>query len=370
MRPFLSLIILASLLIFPACENNDDDGTGGGGTDNFDRAAMLVSWADQLILPAYADFLLTADELQNSAQALADNPDATTFAALKAAFEAAYLSWQSISVFQIGPAESVGLREQVNAYPTDATGIETNLGGTYNLELPSERSRQGFPALDYLLYGAAADEAAILARIENESGFRDYVLALASRINALVSAVEEQWLESYREEFVNLSGNSATASVDRLVNDYVFYYEKFLRAGKVGIPAGIFSGTPLPNRVEALYNRSLGKELLLAALDATQDFFNGRRSGETPTSNGLSDYLDFLNTVKDGADLSQLIDDQFNAARTAINRLNDDLSQQVEDDNSLMLMAYDELQRNVVLIKVDMLQALNISVDFVDADGD
>ncbi len=35
-----------------------------------------------------------------------------------------------------------------------------------------------------------------------------------------------------------------------------------------------------------------------------------------------------------------------------------------------MLTAYDELQKAVVLLKVDMLQALNIQVDFVDADGD
>ena len=35
-----------------------------------------------------------------------------------------------------------------------------------------------------------------------------------------------------------------------------------------------------------------------------------------------------------------------------------------------MLAAYDELQANVVLLKVDMFQALNIKVDFVDADGD
>jgi len=35
-----------------------------------------------------------------------------------------------------------------------------------------------------------------------------------------------------------------------------------------------------------------------------------------------------------------------------------------------MLSTYDGLQKNVVLLKVDMLQALNINVDFVDADGD
>ena len=35
-----------------------------------------------------------------------------------------------------------------------------------------------------------------------------------------------------------------------------------------------------------------------------------------------------------------------------------------------MLEAYDKIQAAVVLMKVDMLQALNINVDYVDADGD
>ena len=35
-----------------------------------------------------------------------------------------------------------------------------------------------------------------------------------------------------------------------------------------------------------------------------------------------------------------------------------------------MTEAYDALQLVVVSIKVDMLQAFNVSVDYVDADGD
>ena len=35
-----------------------------------------------------------------------------------------------------------------------------------------------------------------------------------------------------------------------------------------------------------------------------------------------------------------------------------------------MLSSYDELQKVVVLLKVDMLQAFDISTDYVDADGD
>ena len=35
-----------------------------------------------------------------------------------------------------------------------------------------------------------------------------------------------------------------------------------------------------------------------------------------------------------------------------------------------MLRLYDELQQLTVLLKVDLLQALGINVDYVDADGD
>jgi hypothetical protein len=42
----------------------------------------------------------------------------------------------------------------------------------------------------------------------------------------------------------------------------------------------------------------------------------------------------------------------------------------VETNNVAMTEAFDTIQQAVILLKVDMLQALDIRVDFVDADGD
>jgi hypothetical protein len=50
--------------------------------------------------------------------------------------------------------------------------------------------------------------------------------------------------------------------------------------------------------------------------------------------------------------------------------LDDDLSNQVSSDNVKMTEAYDVLQLAVVSLKVDMIQAMNINIDYVDADGD
>ena len=55
---------------------------------------------------------------------------------------------------------------------------------------------------------------------------------------------------------------------------------------------------------------------------------------------------------------------------TKISELNTNFSEQVNQENLKMLITYDVIQANVVFLKVDMLQVLNISVDYVDADGD
>ena len=109
---------------------------------------------------------------------------------------------------------------------------------------------------------------------------------------------------------------------------------------------------------------------MLTAVKASQDFFNGKYFNNNTTGESFKTYLDFLNSIKNGEDLGGLINAQFNAAETQANELNNNFALQIETDNTKMLSTYDELQRNVILLKVDMLQALSINVDYVDADGD
>ena len=54
----------------------------------------------------------------------------------------------------------------------------------------------------------------------------------------------------------------------------------------------------------------------------------------------------------------------------SINELNNNFSDQTSTGLLKLLTTYDNIQKAVVLLKVDMLQILNINVDYVDADGD
>ena len=53
-----------------------------------------------------------------------------------------------------------------------------------------------------------------------------------------------------------------------------------------------------------------------------------------------------------------------------INELDDDFVSQIENNNIKLLQTYDAIQEIVVLLKVDMLQLLSVTVDYIDADGD
>lgn len=369
MKKFLALIL--TVFIVWGCTDN---GPSGPNPDDFDREAILENWADNIIIPAFTHFSETTAQLHSSAQTFSAEPTQQNLSELRVSWENAYLAFQHVSMFEMGEAMQLRFRDNLNIYPTDTTEIKQNISeGSYNLELPSLNNSQGFPALDYLVYGLGEDDPEILSYYTINSdaeNYRVYLTDLTERIDGLTNQVLNNWTSGYRDEFVSNSGNGANSSIDMMVNDYIYYYEKHLRAGKIGIPAGVFSGSPLSGHVEAYYSQGFSKALFNEALTASINFFNGTHFDTELDGQSLDDYLNYLNTMKDGADLTSMINNQFEMARNEAESLDNDFAAQIENDNPQMLSTYDELQKNVVNMKVDMLQALNINVDYVDADGD
>ncbi|MEM0518425.1 imelysin family protein [Aequorivita flava] len=374
MMKFLKLgILLAIIAVAISACSSDNDGPAET-NDNFDRGAMLANWADNIIIPAYTSFNSKVAEMEAATAAFNAAPTVENLQSLRAAWKDAYVSFQHVSMFEIGIAEDIRFRNRLNVYPTKVAQIEDFIAsGTYDFNLPSTIDKQGFPALDYMLNGLAENDAEIVTFYttnSNAEGYKNYLSTLSQTIKSLSSEVLASWTGGYRDTFVANTSSSASGAVDKLTNDYIFYFEKALRAGKVGIPAGIFSNGTLPQNVEAFYKKDISKELLLEAIDASVNFFNGKSFNGNSTGQSFKTYLDYLNTIKNGENLSALINNQFTVAKNKANELNANFVQQIETDNSKMLETYDELQRLVVLLKVDMIQALDVNIDYVDADGD
>ena len=375
MKRIFPVVFFLSLIW--ACSTDEDSGMidpDPVSEVNFERSSMLTNWSDNIIIPSYKAFSADLDNLSTSFNTFKAESSEANLTALRASWEKAYMTWQQVDMFEIGPAETVGFRLNMNIYPTDTQKIDSYVAaGTYDLSLSSSRDAKGFPALDYLINGLADTDAAIVAKFNttDKEALINYMQAVLDDMTAMTETVVNGWEQGYRDSFVANDGASSTASVDRMVNDYIFYYEKFLRAGKMGIPLGVFSGTTLPGNVEAYYESDISNALFLSGLNAVQDFFNGKHYNSNESGESLASYLDALNTLKGGDDLSGIINAQFNAAKERISALASFRSE-IENNNppTDMLLAYDEVQKAVPMLKVDMVSAMSISVDFVDADGD
>jgi len=373
MRVLAPIILVLSMVmgLLVSCDNNEDCIKEPPPSEKFDRTTMLQDWADLIIIPAFDSYSQELTGLVDAKDLFISDPTNDRLVALRSAHIDAYKAWQRVAMFDIGKAEQIGLRNYTNVYPTDVNLIKENISTqTYNLELPSNFVAQGFPALDYLLYGADESEAEVLSQLQS-SGHSQYLDDVVSRLSSLTEEVVSDWNGNYRQEFIDNDGASATASVDKMVNDFLFYYERYLRAGKIGLPAGVFTGDPIPNIVESYYSKTHSKELFTEGLNTVEDFFIGRNKAQTNQGESLISYL--LHVENEGMinkGLTSEILSQFAAAKEKSELLSDDFSLQIETDNAKMLATYDELQKAVVLMKVDMMQAFNIQVDYVDADGD
>ncbi|XLS30339.1 imelysin family protein [Flavobacteriaceae bacterium M23B6Z8] len=376
MKKYISLILSSlTLVVLVACSSDSND-DGPTEPSNFDRGVMLENWADNIIVPAYQNFSNEVTSLKAAVSDFKDAPSENSLNVLRAQFTATYTAWQTVSMFEIGPAEQINLRLSVNTYPTDAAEIESNISsGTYDLALISNRNAKGFPALDYLLYGSGNTTTEIISKFSsdtNSANYNNYLSDVVNDIETLTAQVVNNWTSSYRDTFVSNDGSSASASVDRFVNDYIFYFEKFLRAGKMGIPLGVFSTDKLPSHVESFYNKELSNDLFLEGLKATQDFFNGKAFEDSQQGASLRSYLDALQAQRNNTNLSNVINNQFSAARSAVEGLSGNFHEEITGAEvpTQMLLAYDEVQKIVPLLKVDMVSAMSINIDFQDADGD
>ena len=366
MKKVLSLFILA--IVGLGCSSNDNEEVNN--TPSFDRSAILVNWADNIIIPSYENYTAKVTTLSEKAATFTQTPDETGLAELRTAWFDAYVAYQYVALYDFGKASLLYLKLSANTYPTDVAGIETNIAsGSYNLGTQIQFSRQGFPAIDYLIYGTGTDSE-IIASYSNQAT-ADYLNAIVNQLKTIAEQVTNDWNGTYRDTYVNNNSTSVSSSINITTNNFIKNFEKDVRSGKVGIPAGIFSnGVTYTDKVEAYYKNDVSKTLLTAGIKAQQDFFNGKAFNGTTTGASLKSALDVVGAVRNGENLSAIINNQFGTINTAVSELNESFSDQITQDNNKMLAAYDAMQQNVVYLKLDMMQALNITIDYVDGDGD
>jgi len=366
MKRFLRLAgVVLGLLCLPSCGPD-------GPEDDVKYSDLFENVADNMIVPRYAQFQSDLAALEVGLNAF-DTNDVQTLTSLQEQFKATYLSWQSVSVFEFGPAAeySALLRVNCNSFPANVSKVEENIeAGAYHLDFPSNYQAKGLPAFDYLLFHAGQNELLDeLSEASRISYMQDCLADMQGRVDEVVNA----W-DTYRNTFVSAHGNDWNSSLSLLFNQYLKDYEK-LKRDKLALPAGFAThyGFPLDadtSMVEGHFSK-ISFQLIDANLTALENIYLG--VGEDGVDGvGIFEKLKEYNaqsTVVDG-DLAVAIQEQFAVCREAINQYTNDLPFEIVNNISQVQETSNAFQKMVPMIKNDMRSYLSVTVALPDADGD
>ncbi len=351
------LILVFSALLVLSC----DDELKPSENNVFDAIPLLENIVDTHILPEYDTFNKDLAKLVAAKDAFLTNTTEVNLVSLREAYLQAYTTFQAAGKYDFGLANDIRFYLNLNSHPLNVEKVESFISTpeSINLERIESQASQGFPAVDYLLNGLGTTDSEVLA-FYTGSNAENYTFFL-SKIVDRIANLTQQIVTDWENNFADIVKNDAEFA-DLIYNNYVEYFERRLRSTKIDFPAGKFSGIPNAKAIESVFKPEESRGLLLEAFNSARTFYLG-------TENSTSSWSKILLDL-DEKGLDARIKLEFIEAEIALNALNENLSSQVETDNTLMLAARDALQDLVILFKADAVSVLEIPITIVDNDGD
>jgi hypothetical protein len=353
-------------LVFVGCKD-DDTAAAPSCLNEYDLSPLLSNYADKVILPRYVEFSSEYDALYTAGQSFLASPSSTSLASFKANFKSTYISWQSVSAFDFGPAEEVFLVNTFNNYPlNEGKAYADALAGKVDFSSPDEYNK-GLPLLGYFLFGLAADDEATVDSFLTNDKFGIYTQAVLDDMKTKLSQTVTGW-QTYKSTFISSTGTKDGESVSLLVNAFNKNYE-FIKRNKIGVPSGILSlGFTNPKEVEGFYS-ALSLELVSAAVRSSRHLFEGEGT-DGMNGEGLDDVLRSLNADKNGENLADVILQQYSEIETNIAKINGPLSTAVDQQKDEVIATYNSMTQQVIYIKSDLPSVMCIPITYVDNPSD
>jgi len=402
-----SLILTFSLVL--ACMSCDDKkitiatnpGQGAQtGTSSlktpFSRMGLLKNWVNNIITPAYLDFKKQLTVLKKAENNFVNTSSEENLVLLQKALLETQKKWQHVAMFEFGKAEELKYRTYMNSYPLDFKTskdnseedddtIKTNLDeknlkiDEINFKIEDRADEQGLPAVDYLINGQGTSNEGIIDFYTTNSrsaNYKKYLTKVVDRMVNLTNEVVIDWQKN-ADSIILKTEASDTGSFEKLINDYLNYFEQGFREAKIATPSGKRDGVKFIRAVESFYSSKNSKILFLESYKALKNFYEGNAySDNSKRGHSIKSYLEFLNqTVWDEdsrrqLNIIELVDEKYKAIDKSVTLLNEDFTEQIKTDNSKMKDTFNALQSYVILTKLNIFQLLNVTVDFVDGDGD
>ena len=336
------------------CKKTQDTDT------EFDKAPLMENLASNYIIPGYSELADRLATLENSWNEFLADQTQTNLEITQQAWLDANISFQGVKGFDFGPALDNNLLGALGTFPADTIQIASNItNGSYDLSSTDNADAVGFDALDFLFYRTQA-----LTDLQTSTAMQTYVSAVITKMKTEAETVKNAWT-SYKSTFVNGTSNASTSPFALLVNSYCRDFE-LSKTTKIGIPIGKQSlNIQQPVYLEARRSGK-GKELLIAAMTASQRVFSGYSWDGSADGSGFDDYLNAL----DKNDLVTTITTRMDYVIATPQTWSETIEERMQSNATSLSDYYDYMLATVVYLKTDMASDFGVLITYQDNDGD
>ena len=348
--------VLVSSVVLSSCDKEEDDPQ----QQDFDKGALLVNLSGNIILPSLNQFSSALNALNDEVAQLSQNTTAQDLQNVRDSWKSAYLTWQTVKIFDFGPIRDNAFKGATATYPVDTSDIDANISsGSYTLGTAANADAIGLPSLDYLLYRASA-----LDSIQSNPTCRSYIQDVVEKMVNETNTVISGW-GTYESTFNASTGTSSTSGFSLFINEFNRDYE-LAKNAKVGIPLGKQSlDIQMPEFIEARYSGT-SFELLKESIVALQKVYNGNSFEGNTAGTGCDDYL--LHVERSALD--NTIDGNFTNIINKVDGFSTSYEVAMETNTTECNELYLMLQQQTVNIKTDMTSAFGVLITYQDNDGD
>ena len=323
MRAMRRFATLVALVIVAACGNDKAKTVTADPfeDDRFDRRAMLVDQAGEVVRPEIAAFALDAAALDDAVAALQSaGGKSDGRVAAQAAWNAVFLRWQRLEVWRFGPAamDNSALRDRIYSWPVSsacavdqATALcDPAKGCDATVALVN---RKGLDALEALLFrdetaNACPPQAAPAGwdALDDDARWQrraSWAKAVSGDLKVAAQALQDAWKVGGGDYVAVLAkagevGNPFP-SLREAVNhwsDALFYVDTETKTMKLGQPPGIVAnpcglfGEPCQQALESRWAQ-MSKEAIIENVRAFRIAVIGRDKGDVVPGPGIKAWL-------------------------------------------------------------------------------
>lgn len=367
------LVCLLTLNIACGSDPSGPDSPQG----NFDRLSLLANVGENIISPAYDQFVGQAMALETTitayCAALGQAEEATALEDARDAWDAMMSTAQYLEVMQFGPVgmDDASLRNVIYSWPissscaADLDANEQRTDPTYDIAQRTV-NRRGLDVHEYLLFSESLEHTcpsnlepqgwAALPDSEKKQARCNYAQLVAQDLTMQVAELEAQWT-AYAASFADGSAFSSAQMGVNEVSNGLFYLDTETKDAKVAAPAGITTNScamnVCPEDLESLWaHRS--KENIAENLRGFSAVFHGT------SLDGLNDgpgFYEFL-VGYGAADLADNMSTKITAATAAVENIPGTLQEALNANPSSVTQAHTAIREVTNLLKSEFLTVL------------